>query len=261
LTYPLFRINQRVCSSGVYIWDDSAEADHEILYSQNFWHLPLPEDGTRIRLLDSLKYDVLEPLNRYRVRYDRELVKLDLEYEGLCEPILNKAGNHLDQPCKVTGTLELRGETIPIDCYEVRDKTWHVRSDLRMASETSEGSYTYAMTPDSTVLALTAGPPTGEHTLLTGWLLRDGEVSLLTSVARKVARKPGRPAHEVEMQGTDALGRTFQLTGQTYNNFALRSAPTLPAWLSGTSFNFDGVPAEGQSQEWSQNLFGSTRMT
>ncbi len=259
MTYPLFRLNQGVCSSGIYIWDDSGEGDHEIIYSQNFWHLPLPEDDKRIRLLNGLKYDVLEPLRRYRVRYDGGLVKFDLEYEGICEPVMNQAGNHLDQPCRVTGTLEIRGEKIPVDCYEIRDKTWHVRSDLRMTSDIAEGSYTYAITPDSAVVAQMTGSPTSEQELLSGWLLRDGKVSALTSGLRTASREPGRPARNVELRGADELGRTFHISGKTFNHFALRAAPAIPAWASGVEFDFDGVPADGQTQEWSMQLFSSTR--
>ncbi|MGW6032732.1 hypothetical protein ACWFOS_03670 [Gordonia terrae] len=259
MSYPLFRLNQGVCNSAIYVWDDSGEADHEILYSQNFWHLPLPEDPQKLRLLNGLKYDVLEPLRRYRVRYDGGLVKFDLQYEGICEPVMNKAGNHLDQPCRVTGTLEIRGETIPVDCYEIRDKTWHVRSDLRVASDIAEGSYTYAITPDSAVVAQMMGSPSGEQELANGWLFRDGQVSSLKTGSRKATRDPGRPASFVELGGTDEMGRTFHLSGKTVNHYALRAAPSLPTWASAVEFDFDGVAAHGQNQEWSMQLFSSTQ--
>ncbi|WP_408899760.1 hypothetical protein ACJ5H2_22920 (plasmid) [Nocardioides sp. R1-1] len=259
MSHPLFRLNQGICSSGVYVWDDTGESDHEVLYSQNFWHLPLPTDDKHIKLLNGLEYDVLEPLRRYRVRYDGGLVKFDLEYEGICEPVMNEAGNHLDQPCRVTGTLELRGESIKVDCFDIRDKTWHVRSDVNMNAALAQGSYTYAITADSAVMTWMSGDPTAEQKLLSGWLLRDGKVSEFSTISRRTTRDSRRLLSGIELEGRDGLGREFRLSGKTLNRYAFRAAPSLPCWISAVDYSLDGVPAQGQTQEWSMQLFNSTR--
>jgi hypothetical protein len=255
--HSMFRFNQGVCNASVCIWDDSGQADSEVLYSQNFWHLPLPEEGKQIRLVNGLKYDVLEPLRRYRLRYDVGTVKFDLEYEGICEPIM--AGHHIDQPCRVTGTLEIRGESIRVDSYEMRDQSWHVRSDLGMTSDITEGSYSYAITPNSAACAWFSGSPMSEQTLLRGWLFRDGKVSALTSASRTTSRKPDGSVRDLQVQGSDELGRTFQLSGATINNLEWRSSPVNPNFVQQVEYDFDGVPASGQTNDWSMQLFRSTR--
>ena len=40
-------------------------------------------------------------------------------------------GVHFDQAGHVAGTMVLRGETVPIDCYSVRDRSWGPRPQGR----------------------------------------------------------------------------------------------------------------------------------
>jgi hypothetical protein len=260
--YPVFRTNLNICAAGVFIWDATGEADHEVLYSHNYWHLPMPNDLRKMRLLSGLSYDVLEPLRSYRVRYESDEVQFDLQYDGLFEPFLGVKGDHLDQPCRVKGSVFLHGGEIPIDCLEMRDKSWHVRSDVNdtLPAELAIGSYAYAITEDSAFLGWTTGKDETLTTVRGGWLYRDGEISRLTSGRRVAERERGRPAHRMTIEGTDELGRTFEAEGETFNNFAMRSTPSLLAYISGASWNFDGQEALGESQEWSAGSSRASRV-
>lgn len=262
--YPVFRANQDICSSGVYLWDDTGETDLECLYAHNYWHMPLPQTLTSMSLPSGLSYEVLKPLRQYHVTYDSDDCKFDLVYEGLCDPILTPRGDHLDQPCRVTGTVSLLGETLTVDGYEIRDKSWSVRSDhsLVLPDRISEGSYLYGINADTAFLARTMGShPNADRLRRGGWLLRDGIVSPLVSGRRDVEREPGRPPSRVEVSGTDELGREFTAVGQSVNHFVYRSSPAMSPWISGVQWTIDGSPAWGENQEWSLKVrsrpFGS----
>jgi hypothetical protein len=250
--YPVFRTNQRICSAGVYLWDDTAEAAHEIRYFQNYWHLPLPSDLRSMRLLSGLSYDVLEPLRRYRVRYEARTVRFDLDYEGLFEPRLTTAGDHLDQPCRVRGVLELDGELLDVDGFEMRDKSWNVRSDhaLELPPEIAVGSFSYGIREDSAFLVKTAGADSDHTPLRSGWLWRDGVLSDLVSGQRHVQRDELGRVRGVELSAVDRSGRRLDATGTTVNRFAFQSTPSILARISGTRWSFDRRPAWGEDQEW-----------
>ena len=49
-------------------------------------------------------------------------------------------GVHFDQAGHVTGTMVLRGETVPIDCYSVRDRSWGPRPLGRPRARTSQAA-------------------------------------------------------------------------------------------------------------------------
>jgi hypothetical protein len=251
--YPVFRTNQKICSAGVFIWDHAREAAHEILYSQNYWHIPLPNDLTRMNLLTGLSYEVIEPLHKYRVRYDGDGVSFNLIYEGLIQPQLTKKEDHLDQPCHVQGVFNFHGIEYPVNCYEMRDKSWHVRSDLKpgLAADLTEGSYTYASDGKTAFLAKTYGADKNETMVHSGWLLRDGRVSSLVSGKRMVVRETDRPPGTLIVHGTDELDRTFSAKGVTVNRFPFQSTPAILAWICGTKWDIDGQPAWGEDQEWS----------
>jgi hypothetical protein len=250
--YPLFRPNQNICSAGVYVWDDSGEGAHEILYAQNFWHLPLPEDLRHMELPSGLAYEVLEPLHRYRVSYrDGNELALNLVYEGLIPPHPTERGgvvSHLDHPCRVTGTLRLGDEELAVDCLEMRDKSWGIRPDFRWIMGTTRAAYTYGLaSADSAFLALSASPDGGEGTVMSGVLVRDGELAPLVSGIRRADLERGRPT-KVVVEATDARGRSFRAEGRCVNRFAFQSSPGLFAWMSGTEWDLDGQPAWGEDQ-------------
>ena len=143
--YPLFRPNLGVCSLGVYVWDESGHEPWAVRYGRTQWHLPMPTDDLTDLRVGGLELTCLEPLTRYRLRYeDGERIALDLTYEGLIAPHgfgIGRGRGHIDQPCHVRGTLRLGDESIAVDGADMRDRSWHVRDDRR----TTRASYSYGI--------------------------------------------------------------------------------------------------------------------
>lgn len=71
---------------------------------------------------------------------------------------------------------------------------------------------------------------------------------------------PSRPAHRIMIEATDELGRSLKATGNTFNNYAMRANPAMLAWVSGVSWDVDGHPASGESQEWSAGSSRASRV-
>ena len=117
--YPLFRPNLGVCSLGVFLWDAGAHEPWRVRYARSYWHLAMPATDLVELQLEGLRYQQLEPLQRFRVAYeDADRLSLDLEFAGLRAPHeagIGRGVGHYDQPCQVVGEVNLQGERIPID--------------------------------------------------------------------------------------------------------------------------------------------------
>jgi hypothetical protein len=241
--YPLTRTNLGIIALGIYVWEIGAEELWELPYHRAFWHLKLPEnhDATNFRLPVGFNCERLESLNKYRLTYeDPGALKLDLTFSGLHAPepygVANGYG-HLDQFGRVTGSIELLGETIPVDCIDMRDRTWSPR---RETSQRAHVGYTYGATSDTNCFHLSSKHRTDdeEDGLTSGFLLTPDGTKKLVSGVREVERdERGRPtgiiAHVV-----DENGRALTFKGEVISRLAM---PTTPY--------FDGSTGWGQDHD------------
>jgi hypothetical protein len=248
--YPVFRPNLGVAALTVAVWDATAVSSWEIPYFRSLWHLALPASDLTSLDLAGLRYRTIEPLHAYEVTYhDGERVALELRYDGLREPHAPHAG-HLDQSCRVTGTITLGGERIDVDGFAMRDRSWGPRPDDR----TTVASYSYgiASTGDEWLaIGFLAG---ASYQLVAGYLVRDGEKAALTGGERRVVeRATGYPV-AIEIDATDALGRRLEARGRCTNRFAKQATPGMFAWMSQTEWQWSGLTAHGEDQDiWSPN--------
>jgi len=257
--YPLFRSNLGTCSLGVYVWDDAAHEPWRVRYGRCLWHLPFPEGELSDCRVGGLALRCEEPLSRYRVRYtDDPLLSLDLVYAGLFPPHelgMDDARGHLDQPCRVTGTLTLAGEELAVDTFDMRDRSWHVRDDVR----TTRAGYSYGITGDEAFLAMSMGGD-GDAVVIAGFLWRDGEKHDLAKGTRRVLERdpaagfPTRVVIEVE----DRAGRRLRAEGRCVSRLANQATPGMFAWMSLTEWQSDTGSCSGEDQDiWSPDLLAS----
>lgn len=249
--YPLFRPNLGICAAGVHVWDDTAEAAHEVLYSRTWWHLPMPDHDLRsLRLPCGLSYDCMEPGQQYRIRFrDGGEIDLDLVFRGIHPPHVPMSGEHghLDQAGRVEGWLRLHGESIDVACFEMRDRSWSVRRD----SGPVRAAYDYGIAgPDHAFLAMSMFA--GDHdAVIAGYHLVHGDVVRLTGGRREAQRENGRPAR-VHIDARDERGGELLARGECVNRFAFQSSPNYFAWMSMSQWAFDGTTGPGEDQDvWS----------
>jgi hypothetical protein len=249
--YPLFRRNLGVAALGVAVWDASAHEPWRAPYHRTHWHLPWPGGELTDLSLAGLRYETLEPGQRYRVRYrDGELVDVDLAYRGLVpahEVGVAGGDGHLDQPCHFEGVVTLHGRRHEVSGYDMRDRSWGVRADDRG----TRASYSYGIASARDAFLAVTFRSGGEDRVVAGFLLRDGEKADLVAGVRRVERSAGGWPVQVAIEARDALGRALATRGTTRNRLAHQASPGLFAWMSFTGWDFAGGCC-GQDQDiWS----------
>jgi hypothetical protein len=259
--YPFFRANQRVTAGGAYFWDTHGSDPSNCVYAKNFWHLPIPDEPlSNITLANGIRYRCVEPLTKYEIGYDDpdggDEIHVDLTFTAVTPP--HRLGtSHLDQPGRYQGTIVVRGETIPVDSYGFRDRSWGPRAQFGQGlggSVATRGGYSYA----------TASQRDAFHTItmdfgagcqsIHGYLLRDGQWSKLASARREVLERDPVGAHplHVRIDGVDELGRELHAEGRCRNSIAVFLNPNLFTINALTEWTFDGVTAFGEDHDnWS----------
>ncbi|HVX16525.1 MAG TPA: hypothetical protein VHA73_00705 [Acidimicrobiales bacterium] len=265
---------QRVCNGGAWVWDDSPAG---AIYEQQVSNVPLVDfeqlDLRDVELPTGCHITMLEPLQRYRVRYaDAPGFEADLVFDGVMAPNSHPLGvapfwrgRHFDQPMHVTGTITLQGEQIGVDCLAGRDRSWGPRPmgpdprkppaerKPRSTTRAPEGvGYPFAAaSPDDAWLLYTRptvvdGVPSDE--LATGYLLRGGEYAHLVSGRRRTWLDPQMKwIKRVEVEAVDDLGRELSASGE------LVARHGAEATASGTGlfrWEWDGLVGWGEDQTY-----------
>lgn len=276
----------------VFVWDDfSLAAPGQLAYHRVRSDVPMdPDSDLRDITFPGGGFSVrmVNPLTDYQISYtDRDAgFAIDLDFHGVHAPRRFTPGEppmmwtpHLDQLGHIEGELILRGQSIPIDCYSVRDRTWGPRggpspnsgkrdsggsSDKvrhpggprwrEIERERGQGRIQYIFGhsgPQTGFLGFVRpqdGNAAGESPLNHGWLLKDGRFEHLdkTASTMKNFRDPrtGWSSHMV-VSLTDVAGRSMSAEGFTVSNIT-------ETGVGGTAlmrWEFDGEIGWGEDQD------------
>ncbi len=109
---------------------ERARGVHDCLFYDWRWRQP-PTGALNFRdfsLPNSLRHEVVEPMQRYRLSSSELGLDLNLQWSALMAPhVLGDASwehCHFDQPGRMQGTATLNGEHFEVDSYSMRDRTW-----------------------------------------------------------------------------------------------------------------------------------------
>lgn len=261
---------QQVCNGGAWVWDDSGAG---ALYERNHRGLAIPPvdqlDLRDVALPNGNHIQVIEPLMRYRVTYsDPGRFEADLELRGIMAPNSHPLGappfwkgRHFDQPMHVTGQIVLHGETIPVDCLSVRDRSWGPRPQgpdprkpkpatpplsARRPKRPPEGvGYPFA-TASETEGWLAYTRPTvvdgrASDELSTGYLLRDGVYGHLVAGRRHTWLDPEHQwVRRIELEATDEHGRDLVAEGELVSRHGAETTPSGTGLFRWTWHGLDG---------------------
>ena len=256
MVYTLFRPNLGVAAVVVNVWDGDAVEAWRSPYSRSQWHLAMPKEDLDDLEVGMLGIRCVEPLSSYRLNYaDGDALAFELAVDGVMAPhnvAATDAFGHFDQLCRVTGTVQLSGEDLQVDCLAVRDRSWYVRDDLR----SMRSGYTYGAVDGGEHFLAYSRPAEGDDVdggdVFGGYLVRDGEKADLTSGRRRVhGRRRGHP-DEVEITAVDALSREVAARGRISASLASQSTPGMFAWMSIADWTINGRPGHGEDHDvWS----------
>lgn len=266
-TYPLFRSELDVMGCAMYVWDRSGENPFELPYYRLWWHMPFPKDQspTDFKLSNGLQYELIEPLKKYRVRYDDgEELKLDFVFDGIHPAkgvgVIENGPGHIDQFGHVTGEIELRGERHRIDCIEMRDRTWSPRRESRQGAYVSY-SYGASGADSGFQLSKRYSRRRASFEFLGGFVLTpEGEIEAKAGDVEVSRDRDGRPlAVQLEIERAD--GKTYKAQGEVISRLAMPPTPTWFAWACTVKWTLDdGSIAYGEHQDtWGLQVLRAAR--
>ncbi|MCK9285332.1 MAG: hypothetical protein M0P39_13745 [Rhodocyclaceae bacterium] len=156
--YTVTRKAVGVCLVDVAIYGCLSDNRGEMLYLDTQQGLPAPARLSRFETPNGLKVFAHNPRD-YTLDYlGFDDTEAHLEVRGLTEPFdindpkhspkavegeaakIEASGlgsayrNHFDMPCKVTGTLKVRGKTYKVDCVSTMDHSWGERCEVGLRS-------------------------------------------------------------------------------------------------------------------------------
>ena len=253
--YYFHDVRTGVSGGGPAMWDSSGEEVYDCLFYDWRWHQPPTGrlDFRDFRLPNSLRHQVIEPMQRYRLSYSQLGLELDLEWSAFMAPHelghgTASAPTHFDQPGRMHGSVALNGERFDVDCYSLRDRTW---GPHRPGARRS-GDYLWAIaSPQSHWHAITvAGREPGVDAVMGGYLVRDGVLGELVRGKRRVLQRDrGAPAR-VELDAEDDHGRTLHAEGEVRTALRWLGWPGRLTFWTLTDWRWDGVRGYGEDQEF-----------
>jgi hypothetical protein len=231
--YTTIRPVAGVSGGGAWIWDASAVNPWSIPFFEQFSALKLPTGTTPGRLAFPNGVTVVrrEPLLSYDLEYDdRKRLRVALQFDAVEPPVPLLTGappypaaHHFDQIGHVTGTIELDGETIPVDCFAMRDRSWGRRNERGYRRV----GYTWAGDTDLSLLTYTS-PTADSDDVHTGYLRRDGQIGRLVGGRRVVTRDPESGwVTAIEIDAEDELGRTVHAEAEASSRMILPGSTTI----------------------------------
>jgi len=262
--YNHFRPNMNCLLGGPAMWDTSGQHVWEFLYYdwQLMRALPEGEYGVDYNKYDfdtpwSMSLQVLEPLSRYRLRYDRNGFRLDLVFTGIAGPnvIGAKPGMersfklHFEQPGRIEGLVELDGERFAVDCFSIRDGS----HGPRFLEKTQPGGYTWSTADERTGFHLIARDVDNSRDtrVFGGYLLRDGQIAPVREGVRRVLERRGPRPEVVEVELEDTLGRRLRALGRAQSPAEFMLFPDRGQWWTLFRWDYDGFTgAVGEDQEY-----------
>ena len=250
--YPMFRPNLGIQAGGVLVFDPSAELPWELPVFDYHWHQQIPA-GCDLRdatLNNGMRIRCVEPTRQWDLGFENRDLVLSLLVEGVTKPLVTRGTppfnrGHIDQICHVTGTMALHGETIPVDCFAMRDRSWGPRQDGRQP----QVGYSYATHDEHNAwLAVTIGKGLDYH-VTTGFNILDGEWARMVSGTRTVERDgDGRP-QRYTIDAVDELGRHVTATGTVVSRQVFTAYPSMFCWNALVEWSTDGTDGWGEDQD------------
>ena len=269
--YIWYHPQLKVMSAGVLIWRGLRTSSLAADYVNHHHYLPLPDQIGKYRIdAIGLEIEILDPLKSARLRMDdpERGVSFDVTVRGAIPPVSRPNGHHLVQPMKCEGTLNLYGETIPIDDYFMRDRSWgaerhetprDVPPITWMTGMTDGFSFHLVAFDDPALNPDWAGrfssPSAGEN-LLWGFLHKDGQTTSIIRASKRTRREAdGHSPRGFDMQIEDDAGRILDMRGEVTARVPWNTWQNLIVHYSLTRWNIDGLIAWGDCQDIHYNRY------
>ena len=258
--YFFHDVRTGTAGGGPAVWDPSGAEVYDCRFYDWRWLQPPtgPLDASDVQLPSGLRQRVLEPMAAYRITYDALGLELDLEWRSIMAPheIRYRSAStmigarHFDQPGRLTGSIVLDGERVPVDGFSLRDRSWGPHRPGAARS----GDYLWAIADERehwhAITAARSSEHPGLDEVVNGYLVRDGELGeLVTGERRVVERRAGAPVR-VELDAEDEHGRALHARGEVRSVLRWLGWPGRLTFWTLTDWRWDGHQGWGEDQEF-----------
>lgn len=261
--YALVRPNQRISAGGLWIWDATGSEPRTSRYFAHYTALPTRLERlaeTPVQFPSSFRVDVEAPGMVYGLQFADEAadLRLDLTFAATMPAIGHKASTppfyasaHYDQAGHVTGTLQLDGESLEVDCFAIRDRSWGLRSERVVPNF----SYCWLANAEEMFLVYAPRVP-GTLEISRGILHRDGVTRPIVSGLREESRDPANGwVTELAITAQDDLGRRIEASASSVSRL-VHPRPTSANTISLLDWSFAGQQAWGEDQDvWPHQMW------
>ena len=260
-----------VVSGGIWLWQGfkSHVLACEMYNYNTYMHdRSLDNDLHRYRLENGYGVEVLEPLRRHRLTYTDQSRKnsVDIEYSAIAAPIMWGDGKHFEQTMHGRGVLQLQGREYDLDFYTVRDRSWGKPRPEHLLNLAPVGWMTCVFGEDFYFncnglddpelmpewKGLFSEPKWKE--LNSGWIVRNGEVRLITHCRKRTERDPRTLfPKRIELELVDSRGDEYRINGKATACSDREYVPTARFVNCQLRWEWEGREATGEEQEaqWS----------
>jgi hypothetical protein len=265
--YLWFHPVLNVMSASIYIWRGLKATSLACEYVNHHHYLPWPRNGIAHYTIDALnlRVRVVEPLKVIEIDFhDRERgVQLSYRLEAIMPPGVRPGGYHFTQAMRTHGELNLFGESMQIDGYFSRDRSWQQerREDPMAWPPLSWMVGVFNRDFAFHVLAMDdpdLGPewrdvfPTiksGSH-LIWGYVWKNGQLVPVTAARKLTTREPdGLAPRVIEMTIEDAKGGSHELRGYVQARMPWQTWQNMNAFFCQTRWESDGLVGYGDTQD------------
>lgn len=236
----------------------------ELFDIRAFNKIDLVGDGSNILFPNSMRVEVIEPLQHMRLTFDdpARQTSVNVDIRATAKPLMRANNQHFEQVMKVTGDLILRGEAHKVDCYNVRDRSW---GEPRPEDHAPLPPYTWVTGVFGEEFAFNLGAHddparnpewSGIYQLDPASVFKDGWVQI-KGEQRRLARASKithrefplcRPLrHEIEFE--DTAGDKYLITGDVVAQSNWAGWPNANVHLGLVKWSWNGKSGYGETQE------------
>ncbi len=215
-----------------------------------------------ISLPGPLRVQPVKPFEQWRITLDDRTAdtSFDLSFTAAMPPAVRADDKHFDQNMHVVGDLVLRGARIEVDCYEIRDRSWH---NLRPETPLPTSPYNWltlargadfamnlSLFDDLSLLPSAQGVlQVPAPALQDGWVYRDGALRRIVECAKRTERTSAlRPMHH-QIRAVDDEGRIYEIAGEIIAGNTWNGWPNQIWHRCLTRWTCNGLELWGDTQE------------
>ena len=259
-------------SAGVLLWRGLRPTSLACDYVHHHHFLPMPQDIAKYRIEAlGLDIEIIEPLRaaRMHLRDPERNVGFDVVFTAALPPVGRPNGQHLVQPMKTVGRLNLYGKEIAIDGYFTRDRSWRAERHetprdlppITWMTGIVDETWSFhlvafddpALDPDW--LGRFSSPQAGEN-LMWGYIHRNGVTRSVRAAHKRTFRETdGVTPRGFDLEIVDDQGASIALHGVITARAPWATWQNVVVYYSLTRWEIDGRVAWGDCQDIHYNRF------